>query len=113
MMSTEEAAALIEPGDVIFVGCAGNLAVPLVDAICAREDLARVRMIGSTNGDDFLAVTDKSCFERVQYASIFLGSSERRNYSGGNIQPNSIHYHNFFTAREVYAGPRWMSLQAK
>ena len=103
MMSTEEAAALIEPGDVIFVGCAGNLAVPLVDAICAREDLARVRMIGSTNGDDFLAVTDKSCFGRVQYASIFLGSSERRNYSGGNIQPNSIHYHNFYRAmRDVY-----------
>lgn len=103
MLPTEEAAALIDSGDVIFIGCSGNLALALVDAICARQDLTGLRMVGSTNGDDFFAVTDESCFSRVSYATVFLGSSERRNYGKGNIQVNSIHYHNFYRAmRDVY-----------
>lgn len=103
MQTTEEAASLVEPGDVIFVGCNGCLAKTLIDSICAREDLSGVRMLGSSNGDDFSAVSDASCFDRVSYCSVFLGSSERRNYPGGNVQVNSIHYHNLSrTMREVY-----------
>lgn len=103
LLSVEDAAGLVHSGDRIFAGGSGSFPAALIDAVCAREELRDIKIISAVNGTDCRALTDPSCFDRVEYNSLFLGSADRRAQKLGNICYNSVQFHQAIDAVvEVY-----------
>ena len=103
-MTAEEAAKMINSGDVVWVGALTSGAPQVVDAVTDRyEELENVRLVG-----DF-SLTEYKCFKsskykgHVSYDTLFLGTYERAYLKEGNIRPNIVKFADSYKAiSEVY-----------
>lgn len=103
LLTVEQAAQLVEPGDRIFAGGSGSLPAALIDAVCDRTGLHGVKLVTAVNGTDCKALSEPSCFGRVEYNSLFLGAADRANLALDGIHINSVQFHQAIeTLREVY-----------
>lgn len=103
LLTTDGAAALIEPGDRIFAGGSGCIAGTLLDAVAARPELSDVLVLTAMNSSVCRCLTERDCADRMEYHSLFLGSADRELMKTGRIRINSVQFHNASRAAiEVY-----------
>ena len=103
LFSVEQAAGLVKSGDRIFAGGSGCLPAALVNAVCARTELSDIKLVTAVNGTECDALSDPSCFGRVEYHSLFIGSADRKFQALDGIHANSVQFHQAIDAvRDVY-----------
>lgn len=102
-MSVEEAAKLIESGDVVWAGAFISNPLQMLEALAARKDeLQNVKVVTvlACAPHTFMNGEFKG---HIECHSIFYGPAERKLFPQGNVHINSVHFSRTGPAlRDVY-----------
>lgn len=99
--SLEEAASLINSGDMVILGPITGFPLEIVNEITNRKDLMDVRFLSGLVITIPNFLTDNSQ-GRFKYLSVYMGPIERMFLDGNKIEPFSIHFSQAFEASKRY-----------
>lgn len=104
LMSFEEAAKLINSGDIVWTGALNSCPNELIDAISDRyEELKNVIMIGDIPLRPYKCTNNSKYIGHIDYHTLFMGDHDRRNYKHGNVNPNIVKFSNsLITLEDTY-----------
>ena len=90
-ITVADAAALVRPGQNVYIGCCTSYARAVADAIAARsEDLAEVT-IGCSNIIPPMSFLDCANPDAFRISTYFMGYEERRALKAGRADYTSVH----------------------